>query len=992
MKPFLYRIAEQFFNNEGDTLSHIAFVFPNRRSGKFFQHYLSQIAGRPIFSPRILTINTLMSELAQLQPIDKLDLLFTLYEEYDHLHPTEEPFDRFVFWGEMLAGDFDDVDKYMVDAHKLFTNIKDLKDLEQLYLEPEQIEVIRRFWDTYFTPNTDSEKKIEFNRLWNIMYHLYNSLRKRLLVEGVGYEGMIFRHVAEMAQLDKLPRLHTLNVTSECDKIVFVGFNALTEAERILLDYYKRNGQGDFYWDYDAPTMSCDKENRAGYFIDRNIAQFPSRYDITEPIKTAPEMTLIPVASGIGQTKQAGKILKQLVTENVINKENAIRTAIVLPDEELLIPMIYSIPEDIDNINITMGYSLKNSSIASLFDAISSLQRHIRLSNGRAMYYHIEVSAILNHRLVKSCVDEKVIDNILNIMNIKNMAYVLSDFLRERHELLDLIFTPITNDDKTQAGNYLINILNYLLGKTCDKSHDIDDAPQVETNVQALEHEYIYHYQNMVARLNDVIASHSHVSMSVSTYFTLLGKLSFSVPFEGEPLSGLQVMGVLETRALDFDNIVILSMNEGTFPMKKVAGSFIPYNLRRGFNLVTTEHQDSIYAYYFYRMIARAKRVYMLYDSRTEGLRRGEMSRFIYQLQHHYSHILPQYKVKTINVEHTLQSERVLPISIPKTGRVADLLHRYLDDGKSNEPSLSASSIKTYLNCPLQFYMQYIEGINTEEEISEAVDSSIFGSIYHDVMACIYNDIKQQYGSRNEQGTITGVNVTKEHLTTIINDPDSIMRLIEKRFNIIFYHADETTVAPRLTGENLIIAHTVQEYIIRTLQYDCDNFAPFIYIASELDIRNQYIQLNDGKKVRFKAYIDRVDFTRNHLRIVDYKTGRDKVELPNIDELFSSQAKYGFGAVFQILLYSKLYRIAFPDNHDAIQPLIYKVSDAFSTLTPDIHIGSELLTEYDIVKEDFENKLNDCIMELFDEKINFEQTQVIEHCTYCNFKSICKRG
>ncbi len=992
MKPFLYRIAQHFFNIGGESLSHIAFVFPNRRSGKFFQHYLSQIAARPIFSPRILTINTLMSELAQLQPIDKLDLLFTLYEEYIRLYPTDEPFDRFVFWGEMLAGDFDDVDKYMVDAHKLFTNIKDLKDLDQLYLEPEQIEVIRRFWDTYFTPDTESVKKIEFNRLWNIMYQLYNSLRKRLSAEGTGYEGMIFRHVAEMVRLDQLPPLRTLNATSECNKIVFVGFNALTGAERILLDYYKRNGQGDFYWDYDAPTMSCDKENRAGYFIEQNISQFPSQYDVSETITTAPEMTIIPVASGIGQTKQAGKILKQLLNENIINNENAIRTAIVLPDEELLIPTIYSIPEEIDNINITMGYSLKNSSIASLFDAISNLQRHVRLSNGRALYYHIEVSAILNHRLVKSCIGAKVTDSILNIMNIKNMAYVLADFLREQHSLLNLIFTPITTDDKIQAGNYLIDILDYLLGKTYDESHDIDDAPQVDVNVQALEHEYIYHYKNMVVRLNDVIDSHGSVSMAVSTYFMLLGKLSFSVPFEGEPLSGLQVMGVLETRTLDFDNIIILSMNEGTFPMKKVAGSFIPYNLRRGFNLVTTEHQDSIYAYYFYRMIARAKRVYMLYDSRTEGLRRGEMSRFIYQLQHHYSHILPQYKIKTINAEHTLQSERVLPISIPKTGRVANLLHQYIDNGVNREPSLSASGIKTYLNCPLQFYMQYIEGINTEDEINESVDSSIFGSIYHDVMACIYNDIKQRYGSRNEQGIITGVNVTREHLTAIINNSEGIMQLIEKRFNIIFYHADESASAPRLTGENLIIAHTVQEYIIRTLQYDCDNFTPFIYIASELDIRNQYIQLSNGKRVRFKAYIDRVDFVKNHLRIVDYKTGRDKVEIPNIDELFDSKALYGYGAIFQILLYSKLYQIANPDNHDAIQPLIYKVSDAFSTLVPSIKIGTEQLTEYNIVNDEFENKLNECLEELFDEKIDFEQTQILEHCTYCNFKSICKRS
>ena len=991
MNPFLYRIAEQFYHNEGEQLTHIAFVFPNRRSGKFFQHYLSQIAGRPIFSPRILTINTLMSELADMQPIDKIDLLFTLYEEYARVLQTDEPFDRFVFWGEMLAGDFDDVDKYMVDAHKLFTNIEDLKNLEQLYLEPEQIAVIRQFWDTYFTPNCDSEKKVEFNRLWNIMYRLYTTLRTRLQENGVGYEGMIFRHVAEKALSEELPPLHTLSVTKDCQKIVFVGFNALTEAERILFDFYCKSGQGDFYWDYDAPTMRSDKENRAGYFIDRNVSQFPSRYDISEEIKTAPEMTVLPVASGVGQVKQAGKILEILIQQGIITSENALRTAVVLPDEELLIPMIYSIPESVGNINITMGYSLKNTSVASLFDAISRLQRRVRLSSGRALYYHIEVAAILNHRLVKACITDTVVDNILSVMNIKNMAYVLADFLRQQHPLLDLIFTPITADDKVEAGNYLIAILNYLLEHTGDKTRDIDDAPEVELNVQALEHEYIYHYKNMVVRLNDVIAAHGDVCMAVTTYFTLLGKLSVSVPFEGEPLSGLQVMGVLETRALDFDNIIILSMNEGTFPMKKVAGSFIPYNLRRGFNLVTTEHQDSIYAYYFYRMISRAKRVYMLYDSRTEGMKRGEMSRFIYQLQHHYAHILPEYKIKTISVEHSLQSDRAMPISIAKTGRVAQLLQAYLYDGENTRPSLSASGIKTYLNCPLQFYMQQIEGINSEDEISEAVDSSVFGKIYHDVMACIYDAMKEQDGTRNEQGEITGVNVTRERLDAIINDPDSIMRLIEQRFNVVFYHADPSDAAPRLTGENLITAHTVQEYILRTLQYDRDNYVPFVYIASELNIKNQYIQLANGKQVRFKAFIDRVDFVQDHLRIVDYKTGHDKVEVTSVEELFNREAEKTYGAIFQILLYCKLYNIAYPDNKYALQPLIYKVNDAFSTLVPQVKIGGAL-SSYDDVKEEYEQRLNEVLEELFDTEKPFEQTQVVEHCTYCNFKAICKRG
>ena len=253
MKPFLYNVAETFYRKEGSDLSHIAFVFPNRRSGKFFQHYLGEInKDKAMFSPVILTINSLMSELSNIEPVDKIELLFLLYEEYCKLYKGSESFDQFAFWGEMLAGDFDDVDKYMVDAAQLFANIKDLKDLDQLYLEPEQIAAIKQFWDTFVVMNDDNSKKVEFNSLWSIMYNLYTQVRNRLAEEGKGYEGMIFRKVAEDARQQALPPLEALRSTRRCRKIVFVGFNALTTAERELLLYFKKSGQGDFYWDYYA--------------------------------------------------------------------------------------------------------------------------------------------------------------------------------------------------------------------------------------------------------------------------------------------------------------------------------------------------------------------------------------------------------------------------------------------------------------------------------------------------------------------------------------------------------------------------------------------------------------------------------------------------------------------------------------------------------------------------------------------------------------------
>ena len=987
MTPFLYQIADAFYRHEGGNLSQIAFVFPNRRSGKFFQQYLAQVAdGHSLFSPTILTINSLMADLSQLQPVDKIELLFVIYEEYCKLRQTDELFDKFVFWGEMLASDFDDVDKYMVEADKLFANIKDLKDLEQNYLEPEQVAIIRQFWDTFFVMSDENKKKVEFNSLWSVMYQLYCNVRSRLASDGVGYEGMIFRHTAERAMRKQLPELHTMPSTRKCTRIVFVGFNAITPAERRIMQYYRDNGQGDFYWDYYAPTMQYDDENRANFFIEKNVREFPSHYmpEGLHMITTAPEMTVVPVSSAIGQVKQAGVILQSFIENKDTDPDNAINTAVVLSDEELLMPMIYSIPAEISSINITMGYSLRNTSVASFFDAVSALQRRVRWSGGKPLYYHVEVLAILNHRVVIQCVGKEVVDGIVKMMQQKNMAYISADVLaREEYPLLALIFSPITH-----AGDYLERILEVLLG--CDDTDANSASGEVLTKI---EHEYTYHYYNMVSRLNDVIAMHNHISISTATYFAMLGKLSLSIPFDGEPLSGLQVMGVLETRVLDFDNIIILSMNEGTFPKKRVAASFIPYNLRRGYNMATTEHQDSIYAYYFYRMIARAKKVYMLYDSRTEGLKRGEMSRFIYQLKYHYSHLLPNYQVNEYAIAHNIGIDKPPVISIPKEGGVASRLRQFLQ-GSDKPRALSASGLKTYINCPLQFYMQYVEGLSVEDDIVETVDSSVFGTIYHNVMAQIYDDLKERSGIVSEHGHKV-VNVTQSMLNDVIDDTDSLMRYIEREFNVVFYHAPKDAPAPRLTGKNSIIAHTVYIYVKRTLEYDRDNVAPFIYHASEERLggeRELYLPLANGLQVRFKAFIDRIDYANNILRIIDYKTGSDAVEAASVDELFDKRAERLPGAIMQVLLYCKLYAIAYPDRHYKMRPLIYRVRKAFSDFVPILKIAKYDVGYYNDVKERYEELLNNILEELFDESTPFAQTQEIEHCKYCDFKTICKRN
>lgn len=461
---------------------------------------------------------------------------------------------------------------------------------------------------------------------------------------------MIFRDVAERSK-----RKESINLPYT--QVVFIGFNAITEAEKIFMEYLRDIGIGDFYWDYYAPTLQ-DSYNKAAFFLNDNKRRFPSKIEIDERIEQTPQLELISIPSAVGQAKQATDILQSLIDNNHLSPEKAINTAIVLPDEELLLPMLYSIPPEISTVNITMGYTLQHTTVAALMESIYQMQRHVRFSKGEPRFYHLDVKQLLGHRFIASRIGEKAYQ-ITNFINENNRTFISQKELGN-HRLIKLLFLiPRTTDE---AAAYLIELLEYLQqgGNRSDSSEAGDE--ETPMGFSAIELEFMYHYYITVKRLRDVIAKQD-IEMTVETFFRLLGKMaaSISIPFQGEPLSGLQIMGVLETRALDFDNLIILSMNEGVFPVKKVAATFIPYNLRKGFGMATTEHQDSIYAYYFYRMISRAKRVFLLYDSRTDGLKSGEVSRYIYQLKYHY-----RIPIQEIQINCDIATFSPITISIDK--------------------------------------------------------------------------------------------------------------------------------------------------------------------------------------------------------------------------------------------------------------------------------------------------------------------------------------
>lgn len=962
MKPFLYQVATLFYQQYGAEIHRLAFVFPNRRAGLFFQKYLSEISEKPLFSPSILTINDLFMQLSGKHPADKIQMLFRLYELYKQRSGSSESFDEFIYWGEMLLNDFDDIDKYMVDARMLFRNVSDLKSLDDdfNYLSPEQVQAIRSFWSSFY-PKGDSPNQQHFLELWEILYDLYAGLRTSLAKDGCGYDGMIFREVVE--QLEKEPMSDF-----PFDRVVFVGLNALSVSEERLLLALQKKGVADFYWDYVGPWVT-DPDNKASFFLERNLRLFPSRMELpaTEPVQA--EIRVLGVPSAIGQAKQVYPILQALADEQQLTDESALRTAIVLPDEHLLVPVLNAIPEAIQHINVTMGYPLARTPVAALMEYILTLQKNIRYIDRVPVFYFRDVLPILNHQYVMAAAPEEV-SQLVKDMTAGNRIYVHAADLN-RHELLSILFTPVQNTE--ELSDYLIHVLEALNACLRNNRPNPDDEEMISNSTQTtvdIEQEFIFHYFATVNRMKEVMHE-AKIEMRLDTYFRLLKRMTdlITIPFEGEPLSGLQVMGVLETRALDFDRLIILSMNEGIFPLKKAANSFIPYNLRRGFGLPTYEHQDSVWAYHFYRLIRRAKQVTLLYDTRTTGLQTGEVSRFVHQLRYHY-----QYPLIDELVVYDVASSAVPPISVQKTAEVEKLLSDFLFGGPR---ALSASAINTYLDCPLKFYFSVLEQIQEEDEITETVERDVFGSILHKVMEDLYAPFK-------------GKLVTADLLKLLRKDQPLLTGTIARAFAELFF---KSPVVRPLEGENFLTGEMIRKYAEKILEQDA-RFTPFHYIESEKKVRAT-ITLSDRRIVQLKGFIDRVDSLDRVLRIVDYKTGSGKLEFESVEGLFDKEAKDRPKAVMQVFLYAWMYQQLPEYTGMPIQPAIYYLRTLFQrSFDPVVEQKkgrgkADKVNSFQDFASDFEDKLRQCLDEIFDLDIPFTQTETGKACAYCSFRGLC---
>ncbi|OAV66749.1 Inactivated superfamily I helicase [Bacteroidales bacterium Barb6XT] len=956
MGGFLQEIAKGFYDRFGGEVCRLAFVFPNRRAGVFFKKYLEEAAASegipvPLFSPGVMTTGDLFLLLGGKQAGDRIGLLFTLYRVFREISGSGESFDEFLYWGELLLNDFDEADRYLVNAGRLFRNVTDLKELEGdwEFLSGEQVDAVRTFWAS-FDPKGDWRGEREFRSVWELLLALYEGFRERLTAEGTGYEGMLFREVTE--NLDE-ERCRALGY----EGFVFVGLNALSGVEERLLGELRDMGLADFYWDYGSGCVR-DVCNGASFFVKRNLERFPSRYDFggtaTEDYGGA-VIEVIGVPSGTGQAKVVHGLLSEWCEKGELEGEGALRTAVVLPDEGLLVPVLHSIPEGIEGINVTMGCRLSGTPAAALVEAVTGLYRNVRFSEGGRAFYFRDVLGVLNHRYVSGAVPAEAA-RLAGDITRYNRVYVSGEELCVC-PLLRIIFGA------KEGAEGLAECLGELL------SFGFPEG----VFLSALDSEYLFYYFTVVNRLRDLLEG-SGVQMKTETFGRLLKRAAggVSIPFRGEPLGGVQVMGVLETRALDFDRVILLSMNEGVFPQGRSGGSFIPYNLRRGFGLPTYEHRDGVQAYHFYRLIGRARQVCLVYDSRTTGVQTGEVSRFVHQLQYHYE--VPLVRKQVV---YGVSSSKAAGLSVPKGDEVLRCLEEFYKGGRR---AVSASAVNTYLDCPLKFYFSTVEETREEEMVSEAVESSMFGSILHGVLERLY------------EGFCGRGMVDSEGLKALRKDKRGMTGIIETVFAKVFFKSGE--VRP-LTGQNYLIGEMIRKYAERVLEVD-GRLTPFRYTGSERKVSGLF-GLSNGREVQLKGFIDRLDEVNGVLRIIDYKSGAGTVVFPSVDSLFDREAKDRAKAVMQVFMYAMMYR-DLPEGKDrAVQPGIYYMRSLFapgfdSCVMRKIDRGKFVRVEdFREYEGEFRKAFRGCLDGLFGDDTAFGQAVKGKGCGYCRFAGICGR-
>lgn len=960
MRPFLRQVAEHYYDSDGGRLADRCFIFPNRRSLVFFQKHLGECvknSATPVIAPAMYTINDFFYAVSRQKATPKVRLLLDLYSCYDSLRRSagmaSEPLDEFVFWGDVILSDFNEIDKYLIDPAALLRNVADLKSMQDdfSYLSEEQIQAMEQFISHFRKDDAAGQGGVKdsFLRIWQMLLPLYGEFNRSLDGKGRSYEGMVYRRMAgRLKDGESVIDLLT-GAFAPQTRYVFVGLNALNECEKTLMRRMRDAHLAEFCWDYVSAEIR-DRQNMSSFFMAANVVEFPQAFDL-DPVDTGSrEVNVLSVPSAVGQAKQLPEILSRVSGAAAAD----IETAVVLPDEGMLVPVLNSIPENVGHVNVTMGYPMTGSAFFSMMDAVESMQLHMRCKNGEWMFYHKDVCAVLGSSVLKALLDDSD-KEIISAITRKSLYYLPREEFAAS-PLLNAIFVPVVTDvistseeDISRLAQYQMDIIS-VLGRR-----------MAELPALSLELEFARAYWQCVVSLKEEC-----LPVLASTYLSLLHKMSAvdAVHFKGEPLRGMQVMGPLETRALDFRNIIILSCNEGVFPRHRVSASFIPHELRKAFALPTYEYQDAVWAYYFYRMMQRAERVWLVYDSRFEGVRSGEESRYIKQLEMHFGLPLRRF-VASATLDKPLVEE-----DIPKTVEDVAAIRKLV---------LSASSLKDYIACPAKFYYNRVRGLKPLDELSESLDAGMIGNVFHATMQALY--------------TVDRGMLTKTYLESLHKDRTRVRNCVRELIC-------RELKTDEVVGRNLVLEDIICRYVHQVVSRDIEMMnAEGI---DHIEILGLELKVNDYDLdgFRFVCIVDRLDRLRpGEVRVVDYKTGKvldtdinvcDGNASDTASALFSSETPSDKRPVIALQMY--LYDEAVKQS-PSMRGLVRgsDISNSVYSVTRLFKQPVETVPCSEAFSGELRTRISVLLKEMTDTEVPFRRTDDSKTCSYCDFKMICGR-
>jgi CRISPR/Cas system-associated exonuclease Cas4 (RecB family) len=982
MTPFLKELAKTVLEKHR-TLERLTIVFPNRRAILYFRKHLSSLLSKPAFSPRMVTIEDYIAGFSSLRVPDKIELIYSLYTIYDEIvwstgfqnESPREPFHQFYFWGDMLLRDFDEADKYLVDVTHLFRDLRDQKELDSSfdYLTDEQRNFLISFWSSF--ESNIAENKGKFLHVWSKLHLLYKTFKEKLAAENMAYEGMLHRQVAEHIE-------EGLKDASNASPIIFAGFNALTKAEEILISAHVRRGVGEVYWDIDSYYLNNNTQEAGKFFrqyqhhpvLGKTFPEdIPSNFsgkteDMISDLKTnqGKSVRIFGAAQPVSQTKLMSQVLQEELDKGIDPED----TLIVLPDENLLLPVLHSVSGSVEKLNVTMGFPIGATPVFNLIEILIEMQINRQPLN----FNHRQVLALLGHPYLIAADAGVANAKRKEILN-NNWVHVPMSYLSTEIQLHRLVFRPIED-----------SILSYLRTIITE----IGNLPAIAD----FDREYIFHFIKLLNRIQEITGDAYEIktddnskietrigdkqfiktfNTSLRAFLRLFRQLvqSHKIPFSGEPLRGLQIMGVLETRNLDFKNVFILSLNEGSFPSFGSKNSYIPFSIRKAYGLPTVDHQDAMYAYLFYRVMQRAENIFLFYNTETDVLGQGESSRYLKQLI--YESGLPLEK----KILHDpIQPNLITPIVIKKDKELVDSLVR-LSEGNARFKGISPSALNTYIECRLRFYLRHVAKVKEPDEVEEELDARVLGNFLHEVMEGFYRKVQ----ARKNSDLIEVADLTNTEVV--------VSQLIDDVFREAYHlHPDKPV---EYEGQRLIVREVVKRFAHRILEMD-KLYAPFTIELLEQGGLNYTLPIKQFPgTVTLSGKIDRVDSKEGLVRVIDYKTGKDELSFESIESLFNRDGKRN-KAAFQTMLYALLYRVNTRKSYKKIVPgLMNRINLFDKNFKFGLKVGKEFMEDVEPLLPEFDERLKALLDELYDPTVPFDQTTDVELCRFCAYQGICYR-